>query len=65
MRGTFLGVAIIRIMVFWGLYWGPLILGNYQISLQGANPKGLRCNAGGVGMIGCLGSTLRYAHFLK
>ena len=30
-RGTFLGVPIMRIIVFWGLYWGPLILGNYQI----------------------------------
>ena len=30
-RGTFLGVPIIRIIVFWGLYWGPLILGNYQL----------------------------------
>ena len=23
--GTFLGVPIIRIIIFWGLYWGPLI----------------------------------------
>ena len=30
--GTILGVPIIRIIVLWGLYWGPLILGNYQIS---------------------------------
>ena len=28
--GTILGVPIIRIIVFWGLYWGPLILGNYH-----------------------------------
>ena len=27
-RGTSLGVPIIRTIVFWGLYWGPLILGN-------------------------------------
>ena len=27
----FWGVPIIRIVVFWGLYWGPLILGNYHI----------------------------------
>ena len=27
----FLGVPIIRTIVFWGLYWGPLILGNYHI----------------------------------
>ena len=24
-RGTFLGVPIIRTIVYWGLYWGPLI----------------------------------------
>ena len=30
-RGTLLGVPIIRIIVYWGLYWGPLILGNYHI----------------------------------
>ena len=30
-RGTFLGVPIIRTIVFWGLHWGPLILGNYHI----------------------------------
>ena len=24
-RGTILGVAIIRAIVCWGLYWGPLI----------------------------------------
>ena len=30
-RGTLLGVPIIRTIVFWGLYWGPLILGNYHI----------------------------------
>ena len=29
--GTCLGVPIIRIIVFWDLYWGPPILGNYQI----------------------------------
>ena len=29
--GTILGVPIKRIMVFWGLYWGPPILGNYHI----------------------------------
>ena len=25
-RGTFLGVPIIRIIVFWNLYWGPPML---------------------------------------
>ena len=29
--GVPLGVPIIRIIVYWGLYWGPLILGNYHI----------------------------------
>ena len=28
----FFGVPIIRTIVFWGLYWGPLILGKYHIS---------------------------------
>ena len=28
--GTLLGVPIIRTIVFWGLYWGPLVLGNYR-----------------------------------
>ena len=30
-RGTFLGVPIIRIIIYWGLYWVPLVLGNYQM----------------------------------
>ena len=29
--GTFLGVPIIRTIVFLGLYWGSPILGNYHI----------------------------------
>ena len=29
----FWGVPIIRTMVCWGLYWCPLILGNYHIGL--------------------------------
>ena len=32
-RGTYLGVPIIRTIVFWGLYWGPLILGSGSFSL--------------------------------
>ena len=28
---TFLGVPIIRTIVFWGLYWGPPFLGNYHM----------------------------------
>ena len=30
MRDTFLGVSIIRTIVFGGLYWGSHILGNYH-----------------------------------
>ena len=30
-RGTFLVILIIRTIVYWGLYWGPLILGNYNL----------------------------------
>ena len=30
-RCTFLGVPIIRFIVFWGLYGGPLIWRNYHI----------------------------------
>ena len=39
--GTFLGVPIIRTIVFWGLYCGPLILGNYYmvVSLAGETPR--------------------------
>ena len=29
-RVTFWGVPIIRIIICWGLYWGPLISGNYK-----------------------------------
>ena len=29
--GTFLGVPIIRTIVYWGLYWGTPILGNYHL----------------------------------
>ena len=32
-RGTNSGVPIIRIIIYWGLYWGPLILGNYHVYL--------------------------------
>ena len=30
----FLGVPIIRLIVFWGVYWGPPILGNYHVSIK-------------------------------
>ena len=32
-KGTLLGVPVLRIIVFWGLYWGPLILRNYHIAV--------------------------------
>ena len=32
-RGTLLGVSIVRIVVFWGLYWGLLMKGNCHMSL--------------------------------
>ena len=38
--GTFLGVPIIRTIVFWGLYWGPLVLGNYHITTMMENQIG-------------------------
>ena len=28
--GTFFGVPMIRIKIYWGLDWDPLILGNYH-----------------------------------
>ena len=32
-RGTILGVPIMWIILLWGLYWDPLIYGNYHRSL--------------------------------
>ena len=34
-RGTMLGVPVIRTIIFWGLYWGTPLQGNYH-SLAGA-----------------------------
>ena len=31
--GTFVGVCVTRVIIFWGLYPGPLILGNYHMIL--------------------------------
>ena len=45
--GTFLGVPIIRTIVFWGLYWGAPVLGNYHMnmrSMRGLWPLG--CGSG-------------------
>ena len=33
-RGTIFGVPMIRTIVYLGLYWGPLILGNYYIYIH-------------------------------
>ena len=38
-RGTILGVPIIRTKLFLGLYWGPLILGNYHLEVEGLRRK--------------------------
>ena len=38
-RGTILGVPIIRILEYWGPYWGLLILGNYHICIMWGPPK--------------------------
>ena len=43
--GTFLGVPIIRIIVYWGLYWGPPVLGIYHISKPKPMPCQLNCDA--------------------
>ena len=45
--GTFSRVPIIRTIVFWGLYWGPPILGNYHIRLRGLS---LRFRISGLGL---------------
>ena len=37
-RGTLLGVPMIRILLSWGLYWGSPILGNYHIVHKGFPP---------------------------
>ena len=34
-RGTFLGVPMIRIVIFWALFCGPPVLGNYHMGLFG------------------------------
>ena len=51
-RGTLLGVPIIRTVIFLGLYWGPLVLGNYHLSNGGSGSRGL----------GVFASSLRTIH---
>ena len=49
-RGTFLGVPMIRILVFWGLRWGPLVLGNYHVDTFQGVLQGIRSNLPGLGI---------------
>ena len=39
-RCTFSGVPIIRIIEFWGLYRGPVVLGNCHIPFSSQDPVG-------------------------
>ena len=41
-RGAILGVPIIRIIVYWGPYWGPPILGNYHLGITTLRVQGLK-----------------------
>ena len=43
-RGTILEVPIIRTIIFWGLYWGPLILGNYHLGLDNGKENANYCS---------------------
>ena len=51
-RGTSLGDPIIRTIVFWGVYWGPCILGNYHV---------VQCNISAVGFAQKLKETKQLA----
>ena len=42
-RDTFLGVPIIRTIVYLGLYWGLLILGNYHVELRAQDSRFEEC----------------------
>ena len=41
-RGTFLGLPIMRTIIYLGLYWGPPILGKFHFALF------KKCGVGGV-----------------
>ena len=47
-RGTFLGVPKIWILVFSGLHWGHLILGNYLVENEGHECYGLEFRGFGI-----------------
>ena len=49
--GTFFRVPIRRIIVYWGLYGGALILGNYHMW------RGLKLGIAQIRKKGCFGST--------
>ena len=38
-----LGGPIIRTIVFWGLYWGPLVLGNYRLRFGAEGCRACHC----------------------
>ena len=46
-RDTFLAVPIIRTIIYWGLYWGTLILGNYHTVLTIPIPASATSNRSG------------------
>ena len=48
---SLVGVAIIRTIVFWGLYWGPLILGNASYGDNGKENGNYRDYRDNVGII--------------
>ena len=60
-KGTILRVPVIWTIVFWGLFWGPLILGNYHLDVDsGFGFWGLAFRVHGVPIAGimvfcCLG----------
>ena len=45
-RGYPFGVPIMRLVIFWGQYWGPLILGNYQVIPSIGHPTQRRVSQG-------------------
>ena len=47
--GYLFGVPIIRMMKYWGLYWGPPILENYHIGIMEEN---METTIYGLGFIG-------------
>ena len=64
-RGTILGVPIVRTLVFLGLYWGPPILGKYQITTQKIAWTAVLANEGATRLLadfkerGCLSPSTR------